>query len=80
MKQWIYTPTASYVYMACCLSTSDNFMFMITIIKHHVIKVFGQVEVCLQALLTLALDKRWVVSFMLEPLDICWEGNVVAIR
>ena len=56
-KQWIYTPTTSYVYMACCLSTSDNFMLMITLIEHHVIKVYGGIEVCLQALLTLPLDR-----------------------
>jgi len=38
-------------------------MFMITIIKHHVLKVFGRVEVCLQALLTLALDRdEWSAS------------------
>jgi hypothetical protein len=48
---------------------------MITLIKHHIIKVYGGIEVCLQALLTFLLD-----SLMLEPLDICWEGNVVAIR
>ena len=38
-------------------------MFTIILIKHHVIKVYGGVEVCLQALLTLVLDRgEWSVS------------------